>query len=816
MMINPRQTIWRLLAVVIVPLGFLLFAAPIGAQTEVEQPVSAPDIALLVSDIDDDQRARLIDRLEAIDGVGRASADPVGGRETVLYLTGSGPGEGNRPVDAVVGEAERLVADLAPEAGLLVGGAALVDDALDDRFDTTVLALVLLAAVAGAASGVIFGLKRGLLTGAAMALTVYCAGNIGSQVGGDFDGTISTTALPGALAGLVVAATLSVRLLIWYRRPVGVDGADMIRHSILELVPELALVFSGLFVSAVLVELLDPGRSPLTVVAISGVVAAIVLLAVLAPGLTILIDEPEERTGWLPASFPDGRDLPLLILVAVAMVPVALSLFAFGQPARPLLDADQLATDSEPAIVAARLKVAGGDATNALVATKSAETAQADFDGWAEVIVERSVVERVDTASGRYLPTGRIDIDETASLVPPGSEGAAVIVLNVSPRSEVGQDVTSRLAAMPLAGGQPRITGDAADAAGVAGSRTAIIVAVVTLALAAATGVHVLTQNAAQSAVAFLLRLIGGGASVGVYRLMVVDATMAESLTVLATLGLGVGLYELEFIQRPVPVGEPGAARRGVEANPGQFAAFGLVLLGLGGLVVAVAVLFGGGPSTGRFGLGLLAAVVVELLTGIVLLRPALLGQRAAFHTAVRPVRIALHSGNERQSEATLGPEDPTWRRVVGDLLQAEFRLQSQPGDADLDSVFVRDTPLFRQATTHHGNLADAGLRIVGRSPRLRSLKTVSGRSPITLAVTVDHPERHLVDGTGSVVGVRKPERRSGVLWLSDDGDGSFRIAESVELGSVPLPGESEGSGGEEWEVGSDDEASPVDHRLTP
>ena len=124
---------------------------------------------------------------------------------------------------------------------------------------------------------------------------------------------------------------------------------------------------------------------------------------------------------------------------------------------------------------------------------------------------------------------------------------------------------------------------------------------------------------------------------------------------------------------------------------------------------------------------------------------------------------------------------------MVGDLLQAEFRFQLEPDRAELSKVFVADTPVHRQAVEHHANLARSGLRIVGRSPRLRTLRTIRHHSPVTLAVTVDHPSRQLLDGAGHVVGVRGAERRSGWLWLTSGPDGSYRIAESIERGSVPL-----------------------------
>ncbi len=803
---NHGQTMWRFLVMALVSSAIWLLHGPVGADAAGEGV--APDIAIVADGVGDASGVAVVAGLSSIDGVGRATVDSIGEGSLVFYIDDSGTGT-SRPVSAIASQARDIIAAELPDADVLVGGSALVDQDLSGHFDVTTLAIVALAGAIGGLLGIVFGWKRGLAVGAASALAVFCAGNIAGQVGGGFDGTMTTTSVPGALAGLVVAVTLSLRLLIWFRTPSGVDGAETIRHSISGLLPELALLFSGSMLAAVPVELLNPGRSPLTVVAISGLVAAVVILAAVAPALTVLRDEPEASARLLPLSVLDGRDFPLVILAAIGLVLAALSLFAFRDPATALLDAEALPDDSEPAIVASRLLVGGGDATTALVATKPAATSQVDFEGWAVAIVERAEVERVDIASGRFLSTGQVAVEDTTLLLPAGAEGVAVIVLNVSPRSEVGQEVTSRLAATPLAGGRPGFTGEAADAADVAGSSSPVIVAIIALAVAGAVSVQVLTQNTAQSAVTLLLRLIGGGATVGVYRLMIPNATMSELLIVLALIAIGVGLFELEFLQDltgKVEEGRVAGQEAGRRPNPGQNGAFGLVALGLGGLTMAPVVWLGGGPGTGRFGLGLLAAVMLEVLIGVLVLRPALLGQRAAFHTAVRPVRVAIHSGTDRGTESSNGPEDPTWRRVVGDLLQAEFRLQSQPAEADLEAVFVRDTPLYRQAATHHDNLAGAGLRIVGRSPRLRSLKTVTGRSPITLAVTVDHPERQLVDATGNVVGVRKAERRSGVLWLHHEPDGSFRIAESVELGSTPLPTE-----GEESAVSNGGDALVVD-----
>ncbi|MGH1487891.1 MAG: hypothetical protein ACRBK7_00605 [Acidimicrobiales bacterium] len=839
---NSRQTIWRCLAALSISVAFISLAwlpAMAGAQPVVgvsDAPFAAvadtppdsavpdiagpdiavPDIALIVSDLDDRGTPILLDRLGSIDGVMRVTSDVVSAEEVVFYLVRSNVG-GARSVDAIVAQADRIVMVVAPDASILAGGSAVVDQVLLGRFRATARALVFFGALVGLAMALAFGWRRGLLSAGALAITVACGASIGSQVGGDFDGTITTTAVPGALAALVVGIVMSLRLSLWFRRPVGDDGAEMIRNAAGDLLVEFALVFSGLVFSAVLVELLSPGRSPLTVVAISAIVAAVVVTAIMAPGLAILSGHRSAARFDVPVSIPDGRDLPLLILGAVAVGLAIVSVFAFRQPGVALLDVDRLDAESAPALVAAKLAVAGGDATTALIATKPVDVSQADFEAWALGVVERPEVERVDLASGRLLSTGPVEVPDSTLLVPPAAQSgsqdttsadaaisSAVVVLNVSPRSEAGQQAVDLLASPSLTGGVQRLEGYGVQASALTGSTAVVVIAVIALAAAAALAMQVLTQSRSRSAVVFVLRVIGGGASVGIYRLMAPGATMAESLTVLAGLALAVGLLQLEFVGQRIAGPQSGLPADPVSpANPGQFAGFAIAALGLAGIVVALTTWFGGGPDIGRFGLGLFAAVLIELLAGALLLTPALLGQRAAFHTAVRPVRIALHATADRADDEQAGPEDPAWRRVVGDLLQAEFRLQAHPAEADLDMVFVPDTPLFRQAATHHASLGQADLRIVGRSPRLRSLKTISGRSSVSLAITVDHPERHLVDRSGSVVGVRKPERRSGVLWLSEMADGSFRIAESVELGSVPLP-EAENNG-----HGDDDVESP-------
>jgi hypothetical protein len=177
--------------------------------------------------------------------------------------------------------------------------------------------------------------------------------------------------------------------------------------------------------------------------------------------------------------------------------------------------------------------------------------------------------------------------------------------------------------------------------------------------------------------------------------------------------------------------------------------------------------------------------LLIETVVGVWLLRPVMLGGRAIRHFASQPVKLAIESltGSSVSSQA----EHRAWVDVMIGLLETEFSFQADPTAADISSVFVDGTPLFDSSVDHHANLVEAGLRIVGRKPQLRALRVVSNAAPPTLVVTVDHPVRQLLDDDGKIVGVRQAERRSVMLWMMMQRDGTYRIADSVELGSTAL-----------------------------
>jgi hypothetical protein len=213
--------------------------------------------------------------------------------------------------------------------------------------------------------------------------------------------------------------------------------------------------------------------------------------------------------------------------------------------------------------------------------------------------------------------------------------------------------------------------------------------------------------------------------------------------------------------------------------NEGRAAAIGLGLVAVASIGIGFADL----GVVRRLAIVMVVGIVIEVVVGAWLLRPGLLGSRAISHFAAQPVRTALRALAGDPAENG----QQAWAGVVDYLLHVEFSFQTDARSAMLDRVYLPGTAVHRQASEHQDSLISADLRIVGRSPQLRSVREVSGADPVTVAVTVDHPVRQLVDRSGKIVGVRKPERRSVMLWLVPMSDGSYRIADSVELGSIPL-----------------------------
>ncbi len=783
--------------------GVLLGTVPAAGQDRTgdagpEPAELVPDITAIAVGATIEDPAALAEDLLALDGVLRAVVDPTASPDPLIHVAIARSGPGSRPLDAVVGQVVSVLEEGDTAAtSVVIGGSAIADRHLADRFARSAGWLAWLAVAIGAGLGAVEGWRRGLLAAAGLGLAVLAAAAIGAQVAAPFQGTMAGTGLPAALVGLVIAVATTVRLLIWFRDPAGTDGAAQIQRAVADLGPELVLLIAGLTATSLIVDPLDPGRSAVTGATIGAMVASVVVLAVLAPGLVVLgrgNDGP--LAGRLPLSFPDGRHLSLPVVGLAALALAILAVAAFGRVDRDLLDGTDL-DDDEVAAVAAAQASQGGDPT-AGIAVTAPGVALVDLSGWAAAAAERADVAWIDVGGQRFTSTGGSELEDWASLVPTTSD-AALVVPAVNPRGVEGQIFVDGLEAIPLAGDGLRLEGRGGDVGAVAGSRGTVLITVVALAVMAGLAVIILTGNRALGVVSAGLRLLSGGATVGLHNLVASDPSMASIQTTLVVIGIGSMASELELLRRLESEAEtawskPVAGRwspvpGSLAANPGQFGAFGLVAVILAGPVLLITSVFGGGPGTTRLAIALVLAALVDLGVGAVLLRPALLGQRAAFQTAARPLRVAAHARSTGDpADDTPPDDDPAWREVVIDLIQTEFWLQTEPDGAELGLVFEADTPVHDQANERHGNLARTGLRVVGRPPELRTLRTNRDRQPTILTVTVDHPASQLLDAEGRVVGVRGPERRIGRLWLSSQPGGGHRIAESIELGVTVLP----------------------------
>lgn len=770
----------------------------------------APDVTLIGLGATIEDPASLVADLVAVDGVTRAVIDTSATPDPLVHLAVATSGPGGRPLDTVVAQASAVLdASELGATSVVAGGSAIEDQALADRYGRSSAWLAWLAIVIGLAFGLVEGWRRGLLTAAGLGVAVVAASSIGSQAAGQFQGSMSGTGLPAAAAGLVIAVALAARLLVWFRDPTGVDGASQIQGAVRDLGPELVLLFAGLAATALIVDPLDPGRSAITVGAVGAGVAAVVTLAVLAPGLVLIRSNPD-RTGpdRLPFSLPDGRNLGLPVIALAGLALAILSVAAFGRVDLDLPDGSDL-DDGAMAQVAAAQAARGGDPTTAFAATGGG-AALVDLAGWAAAAAERPDVAWIDVDGQRHTSTGANPIEDWASLAPEGS-AVAVIVPAVAIRSAEGPVLVAGLNAIPLAGDGLELDGRGADIGGVAGSRGTVLAAVLSLAAMAGLATIILTGNRALGLVSFGLRVLLGGATVGVHNLVASDPSMASILTTLIVVGVGSLASELELLRRLESESETAwsdpAARHWspvpgpLASNAGQYGGLGLGALVVAGPVLLLAAATGGGPDTSRLAVALLLSALIDIGVGAAVLRPALLGQRAAYQRAARPLRIVAHARSTGDPASDTPPDDdPAWREVVIDLIQTEFWLQTEPADAELDRVFASDTPVLDQASERHDNLARSGLRVVGQPPELQSLRTNRDRQPTIVTVTVDHPASQLLDPTGRVVGVRRPERRIGRLWLSSQPGGGHRIAESIELGTSPLR---EDSGGE---------PAPTDH----
>ncbi len=199
-----------------------------------------------------------------------------------------------------------------------------------------------------------------------------------------------------------------------------------------------------------------------------------------------------------------------------------------------------------------------------------------------------------------------------------------------------------------------------------------------------------------------------------------------------------------------------------MRSGGGQPAA-GLAVVALAG----VGLLASSVDLVAAFGIALAVAVIIELVLGIWLLRPVIIGEQT--------LRSRTPGGTGRSIMGRRGPSEgepinPEWRRIVSGLLREEFRFQTEPDEADLGTVFVEGTPLYGELSQHNLRLRQNGLKIRGEGPTVVSVKAVNDGDPVTVAITVDHPSRQLLAADGRLLGVRAAERQG---WNALAGAGS-------------------------------------------
>ncbi|MGI9614075.1 MAG: hypothetical protein ACR2QO_14290 [Acidimicrobiales bacterium] len=679
-------------------------------------------------------------------------------------------------------------AELVADSDYTVSGRDISDRELTDRVGVGAAMAVLFAALTiGGLVAWRVGPIQGLLSGVTLGVAAWLAGEIGESVAGDFDGSLATTVLPAVFAAIVVSGYLIVRLLVWFESPKGEDQAETIREAIYSVGLELFLALSALAVATLFLELLAPTRSVATVLLAGAVVGAMVTLAVVPPALAVI--GPAAEPWWEPIPIPSGREVPILVLVGFALFLTVLGFFAFRSTSdAELLDERALGTDSEAVAGTRGLLEQGGDPTSAVLADFADNVDQAAKTEWLEQASQLEWVERVDTPTGRY-EQGVFTAIEAIVGRPGSAEVAeaptyALVVPGVTGRSAAAIELVGSLEAID-AGVDADLHGPPVDASRAAeGDRSHVWLTILALAVVGGVAVFALVADLQLAGVAVAVRLVTLAGVAGLYHLLVGDVSGQEIQLALLIVALGSGLFELGFLRRLV------AGQKVVDTDAlldealeieGTAATIAMAL----GAVAALGVLVPDLTILRRFGILLAVVILIETVVGTWLLRPVMLGSKAVSHFASRPVRMALESltGSSVSSQA----EHRAWVDVVVGLLETEFSFQADPAAADISAVFVAETPLFQKSLEHHQNLAEAGLRIVGRQPQLRALRVVSNAAPPTLVVTVDHPVRQLLDDDGKIVGVRQAERRSVMLWMVMQECGSYRVADSVELGATSL-----------------------------
>lgn len=769
-----------------------------------------PDLVATVdvaSDVDDEWLAVARRDLEGIPGVVTSSVDWLAGDLTAFYLGVDDAVVQRRSLDRIVADVELALGQsvTASEAGagsIDVSGRLVVEEELRSSYRPAVMVLVMLAVVVGAAAALWIHWLVGLLVMVSLAGSTVLAPLVTRQLIGAYDGTIASTDVIPALVALVVSALVCWRITLWFRQPSGDDGAAMIQRSVLASCTAVASVGFGLVAVASVLSVFGLITHPVWSTASAVLLAVVWSGSVMAVGMAVgvlsgVVDgasDPEPAVRGLLDGVRAMPGTPPVILAAVAAL-VLLSVFAFGQPGRQLATADQ----SDQAGAADDLfDLGAGNPTEGLVVTLD-ESSSATIDEVAATVVPLTAVAWVDTATARYIGADAQPAIDGVTLLSPsvlGRQGVTPEDLNRSalivPAVPLGGEDGAELLDDIRSFDGLSVSGPALADLTSRGSGGLTLVTLVLLALMAGLVAYLRSPDRPYTATVLVLGLLLGSASLGLYRIVAGQVPAAESLAVLVLVSTVFLIWALAFAgSRPTGVSTPATERQGmvdVRAGDGVLVTAGLMVVAA--LLLAVAMFLGSGPATGRFGTGLAFVTAVCGLIGMVILGPAMLGQGAVFHRLVRPFRSALHPDRPSRSiSASLEQRNvrSRWTDVAADLMVTDFHIQGEPDAHREHEVALQGTPIFDELRLRQARMREAGLRVAGDRPLVRRVDLVrDGRCP-SISMTVDHPERKLVTDEGKIVGVRRPERKSMVMWLASDDAGRFVIAELVETGTYPL-----------------------------
>ncbi len=696
--------------------------------------------------------------------------------------------------------AVRQVVAAQPEAAAIeVGGRVVSDVELLGRYDRALAVVIVLAALAlGGLVAWLGSPRHGLAAGGVVAASGALSAVGGRSSVADFDGSLVTSAVPAVLAALLVSSFIALRLLQWFTRPRGEDLAEMIQLSLRSLALEAGLLVAGLVVTTLFLGLIDPGRSPAVGVFGGTLTALLLTAAVMAPALAAL-----EGAGWsvdldgrddtghaarlVLGSRPSVRELPIWLLLAGGFAFGFLALVAVtGTPDADLVDGSDV---SSAQASAARLAESGGDPTSAIAVSFPTGTDQQVKSAWLLEASQLPSVGRVDTSTARFVAGAEVPVDGSPlgplSAVLDGTEAPthALVVPVVSARSEAARDLVGEIRGIDPgldvgATGTPVGARTAAER-----DRSVVWITVTVLTLVAAAIVYGVAGDPLVAAVAGGLRLLDALALIGLYHLVGGSVDGPALILAVFLVSIAVGLYEVGTIRRLMVsprIDDDHDRVTDTLDHEGWAAATALAVVA----VAALGFLGAGVGSLARDGVVLTLGLLVVLIAGVWLLRPAVLADRVVRSVVRSPVRHALQVLVRSEDQ---GDQQARWHEVVGPLLAAEFRFQIDPATAAMGQVFVDDTPVFDSAVAHHRSLVQAGLRVTGRDPVIRSVRAVTEDGASSLLVVVDHPVRRLIDGEDKVVGVRRPERRTLLLWLREVAPGHHRIADLVEVGTEPL-----------------------------